>query len=100
MSDMSDMSESELNFRQLYQQTLLENDLLKKEVEILTDHLKKYTAPSRSKKYYEQHKDEILERQKEYNKAYMKGLDPEKIKEYNKKAYQKRKQKNQNNENK
>jgi len=30
----------------------------------------------------------------------MKELDPEKIKEYNKRAYQKRKQKNQNDENK
>ena len=93
-------SESEPDFKLLYEQKLSENDLLKKEVEILTDHLKKYTAPTRSKKYYEHHKDEILERQKEYNKAYMKELDPEKIKEYNKRAYQKRKQKNQNDENK
>ena len=94
------MSESEPDFKLLYEQKLSENDLLKKEVEILTDHLKKYTAPTRSKKYYEHHKDEILKRQKEYNKAYMKELDPEKIKENNKRAYQKRKQKNQNDENK
>jgi hypothetical protein len=93
-------SKSEPDFKLLYEQKLSENDLLKKEVEILTDHLKKYTAPTRSKKYYEHHKDEILKRQKEYNKAYMKELDPEKIKEYNKRAYQKRKQKNQNDENK
>ena len=84
-----------------------ENQILKETLEKTTneliktkEHLKKYTAPTRSKKYYEHHNDEILKRQKEYNKAYMKELDPEKIKEYNKRAYQKRKQKNQNDENK
>ena len=93
------MTESNTDYKNLYENTLSENILLKKEIDFLNDRLKKYTAPSRSKKYYDQHKDEILEKQKEYNKAYMKALDPEKIKEYNKRAYQKRKQKNQNDEN-
>jgi hypothetical protein len=89
------MSESDVDFKQLYETTLSEKNSLQKEVELLTEHLKKYTAPSRNKKYYENHKEERLD----YSKAYMKGLDPEKIKEYNKRAYQKRKQKNQKEEN-
>ena len=40
-------SESEPDFKLLYEQKLSENDLLKKEVEILTDHLKKYTHVSK-----------------------------------------------------
>ena len=93
------MTDSTTDYKNLYENALSDIILLKKEIDSLNDRLKKYTAPFRSKKYYHQHKDEILEKQKEYNKAYMKGLDPEKIKEYNKRAYQKRKQKNQNDEN-
>ena len=31
--------------------------------------LKKYTAPTRYKKYYEQNKEKIIEQKKEYNKS-------------------------------
>ena len=51
------------------------------------EHLKKYTAPSRSKTYYENHKEELLEKMKKYTPS------QEKIKEKNKKAYLKRKEK-------
>ena len=51
------------------------------------EHLKKYTAPTRSKTYYENHKEELLEKMKNYTPS------PEKIKERNKKAYLKRKEK-------
>ena len=51
------------------------------------DHLKKYTAPLRSKTFYENHKKELLEKMKKYT------ISPEKIKEKNKKAYLKRKEK-------
>ena len=51
------------------------------------EHLKKYTAPSRSKTFYENHKEELLEKMKKYTPS------PEKIKEKNKKAYLKRKEK-------
>jgi hypothetical protein len=51
------------------------------------ENLKKYTAPSRSKTYYENHKDELLEKMKKYKQT------PEQIKERNKKAYLKRKEK-------
>ncbi len=53
----------------------------------LKEKLKKYTAPTRSKKYYENHKEELIKKSKEYHNK----KDPEKIKEYNKKAYEKRK---------
>ena len=67
---------------------------LEQQIKQLTDelnetkeHLKKYTAPSRSKTYYENHKEELLEKMKNYTPS------PEKIKEKNKKAYLKRKEK-------
>ena len=41
------------------------------------EHLKKYTAPSNMKKYYQNHKEEFIKRVKEYK---------EKKKEYNKLA--------------
>jgi len=67
---------------------------LEQQIKQLTDelndtkeHLKKYTAPSRSKTYYENHKEELLEKMKKYTPS------QEKIKEKNKKAYLKRKEK-------
>ena len=67
---------------------------LEEQIKKLTDelndtkeHLKKYTAPSRSKTYYENHKEELLEKMKKYTPS------QEKIKEKNKKAYKKRKEK-------
>lgn len=50
------MTDSNLDYKNLYENILNENDLLKKEIETLSEHLKKYTAPTRSKKYYDQHK--------------------------------------------
>ena len=67
---------------------------LKKEIEELRgkvaeleEKLKKYTAPARSKKFYENHKEELLEKMKKYKPS------PEKLKEINRKAYLKRKEK-------
>jgi hypothetical protein len=65
----------------------LENEKLKAELEETKTHLKKYTAPSNMKKYYENHKEELLEKMKKYKPT------PEKIKEKNRKAYLKRKEK-------
>jgi hypothetical protein len=65
----------------------------------LKERLKNYTAPKRSKKYYETHREEILEKVKEYKEKtnYNANIPKEKKKEYNKIAYQKRKEKiNQN----
>ena len=67
---------------------------LEQQIKQLTDelndtkeHLKKYTAPTRSKTYYENHKEELLNKMKTYSPC------PDKIKEKNKKAYLKRKEK-------
>ena len=76
--------------------TLLEkNRILEETIKKLSDeltetkeHLKKYTAPMRSKTFYENHREEILAKQK----------DPkvkEQRKETNKRAYLKRKEKQQ-----
>jgi hypothetical protein len=56
---------------------LLENQILKskneeliKELDETKEHLKKYTAPSYKKIYYENNKEEINQKHKEYNKKY------------------------------
>ena len=67
-----------------------ENEELKNKIIELEERLKKYTAPSRSKTYYENHKEELLEKMKKYKQT------PEQIKERNKKAYLKRKEKMDN----
>jgi len=61
--------------------------MLEKELNETKEHLKKYTAPSRSKNYYENHKEEIIK------KIQNKPLDPEKRKEYNRISYLRRKEK-------
>jgi len=75
-----------------------ENKLLKEKINELTEHLKKYTAPKRNKIFYENHKEEIIKKVMEYKeKNKDKKSDPEKIKEYNRRAYLKRKEKNTEN---
>ncbi len=64
-----------------------ENEYLKNKVIELEEKLKKYTAPARSKIYYENHKNELLEKMKKYKQT------PEQIKERNRKAYLKKKEK-------
>ena len=39
---------------------------LENEVNILKEKLKNYTAPKRSKKFYENHKEEIKQKNREY----------------------------------
>lgn len=75
------------NYKKLYEELLNENEQLKKR-------LKKYTAPERNAKFYENHKEEIIEKVKEYQKqtGYKSIPTPEQKKEYNKRAYQKRKE--------
>jgi hypothetical protein len=60
---------------------------LTQELNETKEHLKKYTAPARSKTFYENHKEELLEKMKKYTPS------PEQIKEKNRKAYLKRKEK-------
>ena len=81
------------NYKQLYEKKLNEIDILNNKINELTEHLKKYTSHKGSKIYYEKNKDIILEKNKEYIRTYKNNLSPEKIKEYNKKAYENRKKK-------
>ena len=68
---------------------------LEAELELTKQHLKKYTAPKSMKKYYETHKAEIKKKSKEYKEktGYTQIIDSEKRREYNKRAYEKRKEK-------
>lgn len=77
-----------------YNDLVLENEQLKKriielenELEKTKEHLKKYTAPSYKKEYYQKNKEKLLEKMK------ANPTTDEKRKEYNRKAYLKRKEK-------
>lgn len=63
-----------------------ENNILRVELEETKEHLKKYTAPKRNKKYYETHKEEVL------NKMKLVPISSDKRKEYNKNYYLKKKE--------
>jgi hypothetical protein len=63
-----------------------ENNKLKIELSETNEHLKKYTAPKRSKKYYENHKEELLQKMK------INPIPSDKRKEYNKNYYLKKKE--------
>ena len=62
---------------------------LEEEVKMLKEKLKSYTAPKRSKVFYENHKEEINKKNKEYKN----NLPVEKKKEYARKAYLNKKEK-------
>ena len=68
-----------------------ENKKLQDELTKTREHLKKYTAPSRSKTFYENHKEELLEKMKSN------PIPSEKRKEYNKNYYLKKKKENASN---
>lgn len=63
------------------------NKILEEENKELREKLKKYTAPARHKVYYENHKEEVLARNKTYQ------VSPEKKKEYARRAYLNKKEK-------
>jgi len=63
-----------------------ENIQLKKNLQETIEHLKKYTSPERNKKFYENHKEELLQKMK------TNPISSEKRKEYNKKYYLKKKE--------
>jgi hypothetical protein len=69
--------------------------ILEEENKDLKEKLKKYTAPTRSKVFYENHKEEILQQNKEYKKKtnYYDNLSQEKKKEYARTAYLNKKEK-------
>jgi hypothetical protein len=61
---------------------------LKEKIKDLEAHLKKYTNPERCHKYYQNHKEDIDVK----TKAYRQKLSKEKIQEYNKRYYEKKKE--------
>ena len=80
------------------EELIQENNELKQKINDLEaklaetqEHLKKYTAPSRNKKYYETHKEIIKQKILTANKVT--PITPEKKKEYNRIAYLNRKNK-------
>ena len=74
------------------------NKLLEDENKTLKEKLKNYTAPLRSKTYYENHKADIKQKVKEYKEKnnYVYELTPEKKKEYARTAYLNKKEKLKN----
>jgi hypothetical protein len=86
------------------------NSKLEEELQATKAHLKKYTAPTSRKVYYEKNKDKEIQRTKEYQQRtnYKSNYQatPEQKKEYARRAYlkkkerlQKEKNENQNAEN-
>ena len=64
-----------------------ENQRLQSELTATKEHLKRYTAPSRNKTFYENHKEDLLEKMR------LNPISSEKRKEYNKRYYLKKKEK-------
>jgi hypothetical protein len=69
-----------------------ENEKLKNRINELEEHLKKYTSGKNHKKYYEKNKETVMKNGANYlNK--LKEENPDKLKEYRRNAYLKRKAK-------
>ena len=83
------------------EELIKENLALKNEIETLKEKIKNYTAPKRSKKFYETHKEEIKQKVREYKEKtnYNINIPKEKKQEYNKRAYLKKKEQIENNKN-
>jgi hypothetical protein len=61
--------ESLLNDNNLLKDRIL---ILENELKDTKEHLKKYTAPSNMKKYYQNHKEEIIKKVKEFTRKVIK----------------------------
>jgi hypothetical protein len=75
-----------------------ENEKLKIELIEIKEHLKKYTAPSYKKAYYENHKEEIKQKVKEYKEKKNYTPTPEQKKKWARNAYLKKKEKEKSTE--
>ena len=82
MIDKIKVLEEELN------KTKDENKKIQDELNETKERLKKYTAPKRNKTYYENHKEELLDKMKSN------PIPIDKRREYNKKYYLKKKENN------
>ena len=74
---------------------LEENEPLKQRITELEDKLKNYSNPSAHKAFYEKNKEKIIKESSERLKKLTES-NPEKIKEYRRTAYLKRKEKLKN----
>jgi predicted MPP superfamily phosphohydrolase len=72
----------------------IENAQLKQRIAELEEKLKKYTSGKNHKKYYENNKEKVMETGSNYLKK-LKEENPEKLREYRRRAYLKRKEKMQ-----
>lgn len=94
------MYNNEMDKDEIIKQLQDELDATKQELSATKEHLKKYTAPESSKAYYQRNKEIVKQRVKDCQQKanYVSKVTPEQRKEYNKRAYLKRKEKTQNTE--
>ena len=78
---------------EMYNNLMIENELLKKINIELEEKLKTYTNTERNKKYYEKNSEKV----KDKAKTYIEKMKTEKIKEWRHTAYMNRKNKLENN---
>ena len=76
----------------MYNNLMIENELLKKKNIELEEKLRSYTNTERNKKYYEKNSEKVKEKAKNYMEK-MKTENPEKLKEWRHNAYMNRKMK-------
>jgi hypothetical protein len=76
----------------MYNNLMIENELLKKKNIELEDKLRSYTNTERNKRYYEKNSEKVKEKAKNYMER-MKTENPEKLKEWRHTAYMNRKNK-------
>jgi hypothetical protein len=77
---------------EMYNNLMIENELLKKKNIELEEKLRSYTNTQRNKKYYEKNSEKVIEKAKNYMEK-MKTENPEKLKEWRHTAYMNRKAK-------
>ena len=75
---------------------LQENAILKEEINALKIKLEKNVGTDRQKKYYENNKEEIKQKVKEYREKTNYNVSPEKKKQYARTAYLNKKAKEEN----
>ena len=76
----------------MYNNLMIENELLKKKNIVLEEKLRSYTNTERNKRYYEKNSEKVKEKAKNYMEK-MKTENPEKLKEWRHTAYMNRKAK-------
>ena len=76
----------------MYNNLMIENELLKKKNIELEEKLRSYTNTERNKRYYEKNSEKVKEKAKNYMEK-IKTENPEKLKEWRHTAYMNRKMK-------